>query len=289
MSPTIKSIALAACLAAFAAQARAAPAPILTFSGLTYISANTGTLLDATSLNSGHYYSNSYTSIVGSVTDFHATTTPAKPGVAGSIDIYKDVTTTKETNSYSYYYDQASYAVTGNASNYAADQWIRITGMVTASEATTLGFSLFASGNYQTTAIPGIGNVNPALPSFFAGFGSDPLSATATGSYTRPEYSNQYGVYSSSTPSISLAAGATSFTAMIYAGGNVSLSEFQLNISGPSYGRTDDYKTTPTTISTLFKSEPIPALAVTPVPEPETYAMFLAGLGLMGAVARRRS
>jgi hypothetical protein len=30
------------------------------------------------------------------------------------------------------------------------------------------------------------------------------------------------------------------------------------------------------------------AAAVTPVPEPETYAMLLAGLGLMGAIARRR-
>lgn len=29
--------------------------------------------------------------------------------------------------------------------------------------------------------------------------------------------------------------------------------------------------------------------SVTPVPEPESYAMFLAGLGLMGAIARRRS
>lgn len=29
--------------------------------------------------------------------------------------------------------------------------------------------------------------------------------------------------------------------------------------------------------------------AVTPVPEPETFAMFLAGLGLMGAIARRRN
>lgn len=30
------------------------------------------------------------------------------------------------------------------------------------------------------------------------------------------------------------------------------------------------------------------AMNVTPVPEPETYAMLLAGLGLMGAIARRR-
>ena len=29
-------------------------------------------------------------------------------------------------------------------------------------------------------------------------------------------------------------------------------------------------------------------VAVTPVPEPETYAMLLAGLGVMGAIARRR-
>ena len=28
---------------------------------------------------------------------------------------------------------------------------------------------------------------------------------------------------------------------------------------------------------------------LTPVPEPETYAMFLAGLGLMGFIARRRN
>jgi hypothetical protein len=28
--------------------------------------------------------------------------------------------------------------------------------------------------------------------------------------------------------------------------------------------------------------------SVTPIPEPETYAMLLAGLGLMGFVARRR-
>lgn len=32
-----------------------------------------------------------------------------------------------------------------------------------------------------------------------------------------------------------------------------------------------------------------PSVNISPVPEPETYAMFLAGLGVIGAVARRRS
>jgi hypothetical protein len=32
-----------------------------------------------------------------------------------------------------------------------------------------------------------------------------------------------------------------------------------------------------------------PLVTITPVPEPETYAMLLAGLGLMGAIARRRN
>lgn len=31
------------------------------------------------------------------------------------------------------------------------------------------------------------------------------------------------------------------------------------------------------------------SLSVTPVPEPDTYAMLLSGLGLMGFVARRRT
>lgn len=31
-----------------------------------------------------------------------------------------------------------------------------------------------------------------------------------------------------------------------------------------------------------------PSVSITPVPEPETYAMFLAGLGVIGMIARRR-
>ncbi len=45
------------------------------------------------------------------------------------------------------------------------------------------------------------------------------------------------------------------------------------------------YDHTQTLTGVLFSSEVIPAL---PVPEPETYAMLLAGLGLVGFAARRR-
>ena len=43
-----------------------------------------------------------------------------------------------------------------------------------------------------------------------------------------------------------------------------------------------------TTNDSLYPSYGSFHLAVTPIPEPETYAMLIAGLGLMGFVARRR-
>ncbi|HMX16676.1 MAG TPA: FxDxF family PEP-CTERM protein, partial [Rhodocyclaceae bacterium] len=49
------------------------------------------------------------------------------------------------------------------------------------------------------------------------------------------------------------------------------------SIGGPSYWKDGKYIDGTITQDLL-----------TPVPEPETYAMFLAGLGMMGAVARRR-
>jgi hypothetical protein len=65
-----------------------------------------------------------------------------------------------------------------------------------------------------------------------------------------------------------------------YGQGRVSLSEFDLvlNINGEVAGWISDYRITSGQL----------AYSLPAVPEPETYAMLLAGLGLVGAVARRR-
>lgn len=59
--------------------------------------------------------------------------------------------------------------------------------------------------------------------------------------------------------------------------------DYSLVVSGSTFGASATKKPFYTFSLTL---DPIAAV---PVPEPETYAMFLAGLGIMGAVARRRS
>lgn len=56
---------------------------------------------------------------------------------------------------------------------------------------------------------------------------------------------------------------------------------YQLSISGNSRVAGAVY--------TAMTNGNLAGVSITPVPEPESYAMFLAGLGIMGAVVRRRS
>ena len=61
-----------------------------------------------------------------------------------------------------------------------------------------------------------------------------------------------------------------------------------------SFGYLDVTGSTPLTLSLsgtnqVLNSSYTGSISVTPVPEPESYAMLLAGLGVMGAIARRRN
>ena len=81
-------------------------------------------------------------------------------------------------------------------------------------------------------------------------------------------------LYSGDTEKASSSTSSFSFANL--AGGNYTL-KVTGNVQGVGFGGT------PAIGGALAQYQ------VTPVPEPETYAMLLAGLGVMGAIARRRS
>lgn len=261
-----------------ALQSQSAVASIISFNvNPVTASANSGTVVDNSVINAGKTYSGSDVLNSDKDIDFRAVTTAATAGKEGKIDIYKDVTTTTTTKNYSYSQDQATLRASGDSSNFASGQWIKLSGSITASEDTSLGYSLFASGNYQSTAIPGIGDVNPAWPSLFLNTGSGDNKVGYTTTYTTPTSYSLYGDGSS----LSLKAGTTTtLSALIYTLGDVSIGDFGLNLWGSTYGASESLNTTKLVTSTLFKTEVLPAL---PVPEPETYAMLMVGLLLLAA------
>lgn len=71
----------------------------------------------------------------------------------------------------------------------------------------------------------------------------------------------------------------TTSTASAFSFSNVAAGTYALTASGTITDLTSKYSGTYIGAS----------YSVTAVPEPETYAMFLAGLGIMGAIARRRT
>jgi hypothetical protein len=66
--------------------------------------------------------------------------------------------------------------------------------------------------------------------------------------------------------------------------GTVLAGDYSVVVSGTTFGASSSRHP-----SYDFSLTLDPAAAVQAVPEPESYAMFLAGLGLMGAIARRRT
>jgi hypothetical protein len=121
------------------------------------------------------------------------------------------------------------------------------------------------------------------LASFYFG-NSQPSSLSSTTNSSIESLS--YYAYSTSysTTSFNLLAGVSqNFVAYVYAPTDVSVNNFSLDAHTSNY----DLVNTPQSQTHVGPKTLISASVLDPVPEPETYAMLLAGLGLVGAVTRR--
>ena len=103
-----------------------------------------------------------------------------------------------------------------------------------------------------------------------------------------------------------LADSTTSFLAsQTFAVSSGAISNFSAELLGNSFGASGDatsqtltwggvlaagsYSVHVTGLTTVDRTTYVGSVSALPVPEPETYAMLLAGMGIVGAVARRKS
>ena len=140
--------------------------------------------------------------------------------------------------------------------NSATSKWI------TPSQNQAQSFDATANGTYIWTLSFDLSGYNPATASFSGRFAAD-NSATVSLNGTQIGTSAGFGSFSSFAASSGFVSGLNTLSFVV--------TNLKQNGGNP----------------TGLRAEFL-ASSVTAVPEPETYAMLLAGLALMGAVARRR-
>jgi hypothetical protein len=170
-------------------------------------------------------------------------------------------------------------ATDAQAINFGGEKYFQVTGHLSATQDTGVTFGLHANGSY----LP-FGQTTPALPNFYLsanGVGISPFFSDTT---TNPnDTPGSYSLFAQTSNQTLLANTPFSFTAMICAGDNVSLQDFRLQIGTDYYDLTTTITPKSNTTSELIGSHVLAA-----VPEPETYAMFLGGLALVGCLSRRQ-
>lgn len=128
--------------------------------------------------------------------------------------------------------------------------------------------------DYITFTLPGLSDVSGE----YGSYGSYTIKAGAIkpiGGWSSFSFSLYSGSTGSGTP-IALLPGTSTDSSdynYTFSATGLSAGTYYLKLNGSTWGTNASYAG---------------YLNITPVPEPESYAMFLAGLGLMGAVARRR-
>ena len=229
--------------------------------------------------------------------DYHVIIQPTVSAI-GHDQTWTSVATTTTPNTTSTYTDQAVYSViTGNSTIYTEGQSIEIKGTLYNNSNTDVKvvYQLTADGNYMShkSAASGLSTFPASdilgFSLLASGVKTDLLSNIAPAA---PVFSGSNGIGTYTQTSVSdffnLAHGASQvFDFYIETQGKMSISDLNLSFFGPSYGLTTTPGTPETKIISTFSTQTdIPVLS--PVPEPESYAMLLAGLGLMGFMVRRK-
>lgn len=193
---------------------------------------------------------------------------------------YTRQTTTTTTRTATWNYDSISWGVGSDPTLFSGGKYLTLTGSFSSLVSGNVYIDLSAQGSYLQTSFSPFGAVSPALPALY--FGTSLRELERLYSWTS-DNAGQYGTNTSATLQVT-AGVAQSFAAVVYAGDAVSLESFDLWARGPDYNyQVTDSISAPKTTEILTGSHLIPA-----VPEPETYGMLLAGLGIIGAVVRRR-
>ncbi len=275
VKPVISALlATAALLSAGSAAAVAAATPNVVVTPGTVTSG--GVTLDAETLqpSSVEHYTYWYNDVSNSTVTKDATKVviAPTPTSAGLAELYKVSTVTTTVTNHLASYDQFrwSQSMTGTA---AANEYVTFSGTINATTDTTGWFSLYAYGSYTAQPSPLFGTATPALPSFyFRTVGSTTWTALSSENTINPEKAafSSYAYHW-----VDLAAGTPlSFEVATLAGSAVDLSEFTVNLRSTDYNlREQVVSVTTATTETL-----VGAQLLAPVPEPETYALFAAGL-----------
>lgn len=265
-----------------------ASSPILSVSPVVTDSSNlggatttTGPTVTTNTYAPGYQYNYSTSTVTDLTTEIVTAPTTTTAGLANH---FSTVTTTNTWDTHTSKYDDLSVYVDSSGTNQVGNKWISLTGTVQSTIDTTLTFYLTADGSFTATSGPFGSSIAPLLASFY--FGESTPTALSASTVTNLETSSYY-TYSSSyeTASFSLLAGvAQSFVAYVYAPTDVSISDFNLYAyTHPDY----DLVITPHSQVEVDKTW-VSSSILAPIPEPETYAMMLVGLGLVGFMARRR-
>lgn len=246
-------------------------------------SANLGAVDSGLVAGSSYYWSN---------TEYVFETVPAQVGVDGALNLYKEKTQQFYDYSYQTQSFDASYSAHLSVPS-AVPQTYTLTGQIENLTGTALvnggngyvGFSMNLTPQFAEPYVSGSGS---ATLSFKFGTAPDAWSYSYKKTFDLSPRSislSDYYIADSYVDLSGIAYFEAAYTIDGTTGVIVDASSLNLGVWGAAQVNSETY-TDSVVVRELVHSEPIPALAV---PETGTYAMMLAGLGLVGFVTRRRT